>query len=709
MAVLPKNLNVLTQRLANFNRQTIRVRAMSNDQVAPGQTIVFRFPSNTIVDLHNLQIKSTLNSQFSCTLAAGAVCTGGAGPTQTGGSGSTQVLQAATGGAGPNASATVYSELGMPRYTQALIERLDVTVGGQQITASNTDYGALYTVLRDVLCDGGGKKPYADPVNNTEDPDYISNILHLYSGANGAASNQGRGLCAQTTLGSTNSISKIAGVYRESAGGNPWDIISVQNIGNTTALPLSSSSALYNSPANNYVYCPFSSAYAAPPFIPGQSATVALTGHSGTLLTLIAGNTFVVAQCTLAGVTLAVPGAVYGNVGAGTLTVNTIAATSTSFGVAGSLGYVAANMPAYDGQKWQIPSGKSTPYLAKPIVWQGFLGFAGGKFARFIDTAVTGSIELRIRMAPLAATYGAISSYKGSAAFGSGQVSSVITNRAGDYFLSNLYMMMDTISFTDDFYRQMVAGRLIQGGSIVIPFDNYFSVQKQIGQSDTVSFNMATQSLDYLIGVLRRGDYNSNPAQVGLFDGDVNGEIKMTLGNSTASLYESPCGTLTGMPAPSGTTASIRSGSYNPAYYSFHSFASNDFSDNQAPTYQWTVCNNMVPTWPADVNDVWALNQAALDVANSISNTGNISTTYEFRRGKFAHITCFNHHAESEKFISGLDTRGASANMAWSVQGIPTIIDTKTQTGMTTFQAMIWGCCTSTIELSAGQNITIIF
>jgi hypothetical protein len=708
MAVLPKNLNVLTQRLANFNRQTIRVRAMSNDQVSPGQTIVFRFPSNTIVDLHNLQIKSTLNSQFSCTLAAGTVSTGGPGTNHAGGSSTTGTAGVASGGTGINTSLTVYSELGMPRYTQALIERLDVTVGGQQITASNTDYGALYTVLRDALADGGGKKPYGDPVNNTEDPEYISNVLHLYNSVSGMASNQGRGLCAQTPMGATNSIGRVAGVYRESAGGNPWDITSIQNIGVTTPVSLSTTAVNHTCTVGGFITLALATTMASPPFIPGQILVTSMAGGTGNLALTTAGS-FVCVACTNTNVTIAVTGATVAGAFTGTLTAPTIAASASAIHVSGALGYVSSNMPTFDGQKWSIPSGKSSPYLSKPIVWQGFLGFAGGKFARFIDTAVTGSIELRIRMAPLACTYGAVSQYKGAGYLGAGQVSPALTARAGDYYLSNLYMMLDTISFTDDFYRQMVAGRLIQGGSIVIPFDNYFSVQKQIGQSDTVSFNMATQSLDYLIGVLRRGDYNSNPASVGWFDGDINGEIKMQLGGAPSSLIETPCGTMIGMPVPSGTTGSIRSASYNPAYYSFHSFASNDFQDNQAPTYQWTVCNNMVPTWPADVNDVWALNQSALDVANSISNLGNISTTYEFRRGKFAHITCFNHHAETEKFISGLDTRGASANMAWSVQGIPTLVDTKTGSGMSTFQAMIWGVCTSTIELSAGQNITIIF
>ena len=122
-----------------------------------------------------------------------------------------------------------------------------------------------------------------------------------------------------------------------------------------------------------------------------------------------------------------------------------------------------------------------------------------------------------------------------------------------------------------------------------------------------------------------------------------------------------------------------------------------------------------MPNWPADVNDVWLLNQAALDVANQISDIGNTETHYEFRRGKFAHIACFAHQSETEKFISGMDTRGASSNMQWMVSSLDNSQDHRTATGGSvnpgnrSYAATVWACCTSTIEISAGQNITVIF
>lgn len=519
MAVLPKNLSMIVQRLANFNRQTIRVRPMSNDSAGPGQTIVFRFPSNTIIDLHNLQLKAEVYSSCKCTVG----------------------------------SKSYYTELGLPRYSNALFERVDVTVGGTTITGSNLDYGGLYTILRDALCSSVAKKPCAELQNSWENPDRLRNMIHLQTADNDLYNDQ------------VVTLTEYA-----------------QNYGGTPVAPRTDT----NLPSNE----------------------------------------------TFDGVD-----------------------------------YVAM-----DGAYWK----------RSPMVFDGFVGFLGGKFVRFLDTSITGAVEIRLRLAPLTACWGPQVAQKSTDEVLQGAVSGIDT-RTGTYQLRNLYMMLDTISFTDDFYRQLLARRLIEGGSIVIPYDNYFSIQKYIGgTSDTVTFNVATQSLDYLIGTLRRSDYNTSPGTLGLCEVEVNNGI-------------------------------VRSPSYNSNYYTFVSGASNDMTGNA--TYQWLVANALVPTWPADVNDVWMLNQAAMDIANQISDVGNSETHYEFRRGKFAHIVAFNHHAETEKFISGLDTRGASSNMQWMVNGLSqpnnwrTVTGGSPGTGKVEYNATVWACCTSTIEISAGQNITVIF
>ena len=574
MSVLPKNLSMLVQRLANFNRQTIRVRAMSNDSAGPGQSIVFRFPSNTIIDLHNLQLKATLNTQCVATVPASGVAAGI-----------------------PLAECTVSTELGMPKYSQALFERVDVTVGGTQITGSNTDYGALYTIIRDQIGGTASKSSFGDMENSSIDPEYNANILHLCQNDTGMAVNQGKFV--------SDPDSTVAG-----------------SIG-----------VLYNQ-----VQAP-------------QSA-------GGNFQAIVAGSTL--------------------------LNNNT-------------------NEKSFDGQLYKKGGSSKTSgdhlYKMQSVVWQGFLGFLGGKFVRFIDTAITGAIEIRIRLAPQAVTWGPQAVVKGKESLAQGMVSTGLKCTA-DYYLANMYMILDTISFTDDFYRQHLARRLIEGGSLVIPYDNYFSIQKNVQLTDTLTFNVATQSLDYLIGTLRHKSYGNTPSSIGRFEAEVTGNVSYRNGSETARL-------------PDYVTKGLyNSPSNNSRFYTFTSGSKPTFEDNPGTTYQWLVANQLVPNFPAGVDDVWTLNQAAMDLANNIGDVGTTQSHYEFRRGKFAHIVCFSHHGEQEKFISGLDTRGASSNMQWMINGLGDDLNdlsTSSVTKLGNYIAHVWACCTSTIEISAGQNIVVIF
>ena len=581
MAVLPKNLSMLVQRLANFNRQTIRVRAMSNDSAGPGQSIVFRFPSNTIVDLHNLQLKATLNSQCVVTVDAAGVKTGL-----------------------PTDACKVSTELGMPKYSQSLFERVDVTVGGTQITGSNTDYGALYTIIRDQIGGTANRSSFGDMELSSNDPEYKSNLLHLFQNEEGQPVNVG------------------VRYSMPQPSGSPW--IVDNSVGKTH---------------KDLVQ-------------PGPSA-------GGNFQTISTGS------------------------------------TALHNGTADR---------AFDGQLFKKSGTTAADPLTKKqtVVWQGFLGFLGGKFVRFIDTAITGAIEVRIRLAPQAVTWGPQSIVKGSStALSQGMVHTKLSSRTADYSLSHMYMVMDTISFTDDFYRQHLARRLIEGGSLVIPYDNYFSIQKQVGSSDTMTFNVATQSLDYLIGTLRHYKYADKPSEIGIFEAEISGPLAIKYGAGDTA--EIPQYVKNGV---------YTSPSDNCRYYTFTSGAPATHEDTPGCTYQWLVANQMVPNFPAGVDDVWTLNQAAMDLANNIGDIGTTQTHYEFRRGKFAHIVCFCHHGEQEKFISGLDTRGASSNMQWMVSGLSSDLKdlgNATETKIEKYVAHVWACCTSTIEISAGQNIVVIF
>jgi hypothetical protein len=311
-------------------------------------------------------------------------------------------------------------------------------------------------------------------------------------------------------------------------------------------------------------------------------------------------------------------------------------------------------------------------YSKRRIVFEGFLGLLSGKYCRFLDTAVTGPVEIRLRLAPPGVLM--CNKYR--------DPDDVVDC---DYKLTNMYMVLDTISFTDDFYRQILARRLIQGGLITIPYDNFFNYTYPIvSHNHFVAFTVATQSLDYLIGTVRDiealSTYRPKP-----FD---------TL-NSRMFTFES----FVGLPGSS----------YD-----------DNFVGVNAGGFQFLINNMHYPTWSANIDEIEMLTKSAWDQAADIKETcGGIYNKAHFRGKTFAHVVCLKHHSEGEKIISGLDTRGASSMMQWMVSGLnrPTTAAVKraikdghhATVGEGAKNCSIFACCTSTIEFSAGQNATIVF
>lgn len=554
--ILPKNLQLIAQRLSNFHRTTVRTRAQSNDVASAGQTVTFRLPTNTLVDLHCLQIYAEM--QISNTIPL---------PSAT----------ASTSAVPTNFSANGITMLAGPRSAQSLIERLDIVINGQVVNGSNNDYGGLLSLLTN----------------------------HL----------------------STNQRTNTMGFLE--SGDNKLD--STYSLAVRTATQ-----------AENFV----SSLYCLP-IIPTAAAPY----------------------------TNAVPSLVNYQVpnNSKPLSMNT--------------------------------SGNAPGSYTVPVVMNGFMGFLAGNFVRFVDTAVLGPVEIRIRLAPGCVMYGCDNTVNNSTTAVSGSVlpytaavgattTSNVNNRPSsfNYKLQNMYLILDTISFTDDFYRAILAKRLIDGGVITIPYQNVFSFQKNVGLSDTVSFNLATQSLDYLIGTFRDQRYSSNCIKK--FSTDAN----------------------------------------DSSYYKFSSCAGSNLI-NSTTTYQFLVNNMYAPTWPANVNEAALLTRAAWDLANDASGVGRIDQSSKWRNGMFAFVQSFNHHAEADKMISGLDTRGASSNMQFMFSGlIPAtgqvtydangvcymtnyyagstdeyIYDSFQHGAQSGCAAIVWALTTSTLEISAGQNIVVIF
>lgn len=475
--VLPANLALNVKRLANLTRTNIRLRPQSNDTVASGQTVVFRLPTNTMIDLHNLQFFA-------------------------------------------NAHITGTAPMGLPTDMHGAIERVDVVVNGQTINGSNPDYGGYHQ-----LC-----KHWTDVKSHKDAADWMS------SGDN-----------------------------------------KVKAIEGTTAV-----------------------------------------GHREVLKR---------------------------------------AATDTG-----------------DFKQEKIPSTADKMLPSQfPFAITGFKGFLSGDYVRFIDTAVLGPVEVRLRLAPNSILY------RGTAPVKNGKTTEATAydtkTQNADFEFNNMYMFLDTISFVDDFYRAILARRLIEGGIITIPYKNIFGFNKALASSsDTISFNLATQSMDRMWATLRDIRYSQR-------------RVKQYSNNAEETNY-----------------------------YKFESGDNAGLFFDGSTTYQFQVENLHMPSWPASVEEAYVLTRAALDAYSKRDASAHIPELDQYKNGKFAFIQAFNHQANGERIISGLDTRGASSNMSFDVYNsdaglvfVDNADGTPSATELKKYQVMIYVETTSTLEISAGQNITTIF
>lgn len=470
-AVIPKNLQLVANRLANMERTVIRVRPQSNDSVSAGQTIHFRLPTNTLIDLHNLQLYGMASIE----------------------------------GTTPH---------GLPSNMQQAIERLDVVVNGQSVYGNNNDYGGCHALLENHVTKFGTK----------ERGEYMN------SGDN-------------------------KGMFGTPTGGGAH-ISMRQHLKNSTGIGL------------NY----------------GSSA---------------------------------------------------------------------------DGGSDNLPS-------RFPFVINGLKGLLSGKFVRFIDTAVLGPVEIRLRLAPGHILWRGTETYDFHEM--SERADEYQSTSAPDYTFSEMYMYLDTISFADDFYRLLLANRLAQGGIITIPFENMHSFQKSISSNnDTITFNLATQSLNMLMGTFRNSQYNTR--------------------NSKRYSEHAK----------------------NTNFYKFVSADDTDYTRGPYTSksrYQWQVNNKLVPTWPVTVDEAYVLTRGAFDLVSDDKNTGHIQYPQQYRDGQFVFAQAFDHHGDGEKIISGIDTRGASSNMAFAAENLN--VGTGNGNAYSSVQCTIWALTTATLEISAGQNVTLI-
>jgi hypothetical protein len=275
-----------------------------------------------------------------------------------------------------------------------------------------------------------------------------------------------------------------------------------------------------------------------------------------------------------------------------------------------------------------------------------WLGFLGSAKPNFIDTSLLGNVRITITLAS-----GDI--------LGGGAGNAANNNRT--YTISSQAFSIDTISISDGIYDSMVDSMLASGRPIEIPFKNYFSytnLAANMGQ--TTLFNVASQSIDRLWGSARLQTYkdgNIDPVAVGTTEDRGLSIIKTT-----------------------------------PSYFTYQG--------NTGKHYQFQVNNTLYPNWQMTRADqLFQHTKLAVgDQSNMLSGSVPVSAK-SYVENYFAFAVSLEHHTDSdERFMSGIDTRGASANCYFKSD----------DNGAAASQILVFAECTSSLKIMANKVLEII-
>lgn len=216
------------------------------------------------------------------------------------------------------------------------------------------------------------------------------------------------------------------------------------------------------------------------------------------------------------------------------------------------------------------------------------------------------------------------------------------------YSIDNAYMLLETLS-VDPVYYQMLDRKLQSGEPIVIPFKNFASFASSGGAgSSQTTFSLATQCLDALWGVPRATSYDAGSATC------VDGQG---------------------------------------AFFAYTSLG-------DATKFQWQIDSITYPQFLATPTDVYCLTKNALDAGGGNHGYANQVTSMDkFKNGKFCHglsLSLFCDQA-NERLASGLSTQGAMIPITWKIEG-----------GNADHRTTVFAEMTSTVQVQAGQLVTVI-
>ena len=282
--------------------------------------------------------------------------------------------------------------------------------------------------------------------------------------------------------------------------------------------------------------------------------------------------------------------------------------------------------------------------------WVGFLGSAK---PNFIDTSLLGNVRISITLAP-----GDILGAGGQTVGGGDAAAFTGDNRT--YAVSAQAFSVDVISISDGIYDSMVDQMLASGRPIEVPFKNYFCYTNLVANmGQTTLFNVASQSIDRLWGTARLQTYNAAASR----------PVAVNLNAVAHSIIKS-----------------------TPPYFTY--------KGDTGQNYQFQVNNTLYPNWQSTKAADWFQHAklAVGDQGNMLSGSVPISRKM-YEQNMFAFVVSLEHHTDSdERFLSGIDTRGSSANCYFKSDN----------NGGAASQIIVFAECTSSLKIMANKVLEIV-
>ena len=308
--------------------------------------------------------------------------------------------------------------------------------------------------------------------------------------------------------------------------------------------------------------------------------------------------------------------------------------------------------------------GANTQVTTRRHVIDTWLGFLGSAKPNFIDTSLLGNVRITITLA------------NGDIVGGDDAGSSSV------FEVDKQHFSVDVVSISDGVYDAMVDQMLASGAPIEIPFKNYFSfASTQTSMAQTTAFNVASQSIDRMWAIARQ----TGAAGVGAEGYNKSEATKIT----------------TAPPHPIVVD--------NPAYF--------NYSTCNGTGFHFQVNNTLYPQWTSDnPQDFWQHTKLAVgDQGNMLAGAYPAALSH-YMDNFFVYACELQHRTDGdERYISGIDTRGAAAQCYFNSTQSPATDDLDTSHALRNRagtavpnQILVWAECTSSLRIMANKVVEIV-